>query len=172
MKRFLLVVIVLTALIAKAQNPSATELTVKSSPTEDVLVSLAKQGVNTQKVINSLLQQARFNLDQKNKPILEEMKKRSAKWQAKIDADTKDLKDQLDANQKEAAMKFQVEIGALQNQVVSLQTLKILEDIVRKEQGLPDNATFNPETQKWTVPTAKTETKPEEPAKTPETPKK
>jgi len=172
MQRALIVAIVLTAFIVKAQNPPVTEITVKRSPAEDALVSMAKQDADAQKVINDLLQQARYNLDQKNKPILEEIKKRSAKWQAKIDTEIKDLKAQLDANQKEAEAAFQKKVGVLQGQIALPQTLKMLEDIVKKEEGLPDNATFDRLTQKWTVPVAKQEIKPSESAKAPETPKK
>jgi hypothetical protein len=136
--------------------PSATkEITVKGSPTEDALVDIAKKNADTTKVVNDLLQQARTALDAKNKPIIDEIKEKSAKWQAKIDADTKDLQAQLKKNSDDATAAFQQKVGTLQGQVVPAQTLQTLEGIVKKEQGLPDNATFDEQKQVWTVPADK-----------------
>lgn len=152
-------------LIAAQQAPplvvhqATTDLTVKSSPSQDALVDVAKKNADTSKVLNDLLMQARTALDAKNKPIVDAITAKSAKWQAKIDADTKDLKAQIKANGDAATAEFQQKVGALQNQVAPVQTLQTLEGIVKKEQGLPDNATFDEQRQVWTVP-AKPEEKP------------
>ena len=141
------------------QYHATTEIAVKSSPTEDALVDVAKKNADTSKVINDLLQQARTALDAKNKPIVDEIKAKSAKWQAKIDEDTKDLQAQLKKNGDTATAEFQQKVGGLQGQVAPLQTLQTLEGIVKKEQGLPDDATFDDQRQVWTVP-AKPDDKP------------
>jgi hypothetical protein len=145
-------------LLAAQQAPplvvhqATTDLTVKSSPSQDALVDVAKKNADVSKVINDLLQQARTALDVKNKPVMDAITAKSAKWQVKIDADTKDLKAQLKVNGDAATVEFQQKVGALQNQVAPVQTLQTLENIVKKEQGLPDNATFDEQRQVWTVP--------------------
>lgn len=131
-------------------NPVATqEVTVKSSPAEDTLLALAKQAQETAKTYDVLLQQARSNLDAKNKPILEEIKAKAKKWQDKIDADTKDLKAQMDKNAADAQAKFQQETSGLSSKAVPAQTITALEQIIRKEQNLPDTAHFDLQQYKW-----------------------
>lgn len=125
------------------------DLVVKSSPAQDALVQMANQMDSTTKAYNDLLQQARTNLDTKNKPILDEMKAKSKKWQDKIDADTKDLKVQLDKNQADAQAQFQRETATLSAKAISPQTINALEEVVRKEQDLPATAHYDLQQKKW-----------------------
>lgn len=125
------------------------DIVVKSSPAEDALVQMANQMDATTKAYNDLLQQARTNLDTKNKPILDEMKAKSKKWQDKIDAETKDLKSKIDANQAEAQAQFQRETAALSAKAISPQTITALEEIIRKEQDLPATAHYDLQQKKW-----------------------
>lgn len=125
------------------------DLAVRSSPAEDSLVQLSEQMTTTNKALNDLLQQARANLDTKDKPIIDEIKARSKKWQDKIDADTKDLKAQLDKNEADAKAKFQQETAELNSKNVSPQTISALEGVVRQEQNLPATAHYDPQQHKW-----------------------
>lgn len=146
-------------LASHAQKPETTTIAVKSSPAEDSLVSMAKQNTDAQKAINDIFQQAKASLDAKNKPIQDEMKSRSAKYQAEIDklnakiADgNKDLQAQLNANAQAAQQDFQQKTAIFQKEAVSDQTLQVLEGIVRKEADLPASATFDAGTQQWSIP--------------------
>jgi hypothetical protein len=130
-------------------------ITVKSSPAEDALIAQAKQAESTASTINTLLQQARTELDAKNKPLIDEMKTRSKKWQDKIEAENKDLVSKINANNADAINKFQKETAALQSQAVSPQTLTTLENIVRTEQNLPADAIFDSAKRVWIVPEKK-----------------
>lgn len=131
------------------------DIVVKPSLAEDSLVEKANQMESITKAYNDLLQQARTNLDTKNKPIVDEMKARSKKWQDKIDADTKDLKAQLEKNQADAQAQFQRETAGLTAKAVSPQTMTALEEIVKKEQDLPATAHFDLQQKKWVDPAKK-----------------
>lgn len=135
-----------------ASPGAAHELVVKSTPAEDELIVKAKQQDEIAKAFNDYLQQARTGLDQKNKPIIEQMKARAAKWQAKIDSDNKDLQKQLDENRAAAEDGFSKETAVLRAKAVSPDTLKTLEELVKIEQGLPDTATFDMVRRVWTDP--------------------
>jgi hypothetical protein len=134
---------------AQSPAPPLQEITVKSSPAQDTLVNMAKQQEEVQKVYDNLFQQARSNLDAKNKPLLDEIKARSAKWQVKIDADTKDLRDKLNKNQADAQDAFNKEMAPLAAKGVSPQTITTLEDLVKQEQNLPSTAHFDLKQKKW-----------------------
>lgn len=132
-----------------AAASASDQITVESSYEEDRLVALAKQTTETQKIINDLFQQARTTLDEKNKPILEEIKQKSAKYQAKIDAETKDLKAKLDDNTRQAQADFQNRLATLQSQITPPQTIKELSDTVKHNQHLPDDAYFDQSRGVW-----------------------
>lgn len=152
MKRIIALIALFVGVSAFAQTPVGTEIPVKSSPAEDSLVQLARKNIDNSKIIQDLLQQARTALDKKNQPIRDEIKTRSAKLQAQIDAATKDLRVKIDANESAAQADFQKNVAGLQGEMAPPQTLKALEAVVKKEQGLPDNALFDPQKQIWVVP--------------------
>lgn len=127
------------------------DVVVKSSPAEDALIKSAQQMDEISKTYNTLLQQARTTLDAQNKPLLDEIKTRSKKWQDKIDADTKDLKTKIDANTVAAQTQFQKETAPLQAKAVSPDTIKALEGVVKEEQNLPAGAHFDLNQKKWVM---------------------
>lgn len=145
--RVLSLSLLLASSVAFAQQ---TEIPVKSTPAEETLIKLATQNANAQKAFNDLRQQAITNLDTLNKPILDDMKARSAKWQAKMDAENKDLKAKLDDNTKKANDQLQKETAGLQG--VAPGTFATLEEVVRQEQNLPPAAKFDQVKKVWTVP--------------------
>jgi hypothetical protein len=138
---------------AAAAAPSG-ELVVKPSPAENALVEVAKEMDATTKAYTDLLNQARANLDAKNKPLIDEAKAKAKKWQDKIDADTKDIKAQIDKNQADAQAQFQKETAGLSAKAVSPQTIAALESVVKEEQNLPPTAHYDLQQKKW-VDTAK-----------------
>lgn len=124
---------------------------VKSSPAEDALVKSVDQMESVKKTYDALLQQARTAVDAKNKPIIEEMKARSKKWQDKIDADTKDLREKINKNNADAEAEFQKQTADLSAKVVSPDTIKALEGVVKEEQNLPAGAHFDINQKKWVM---------------------
>jgi hypothetical protein len=119
-------------------TPKTTEITVQSSVSEDALLSIYKDLKAKKDSLNTVLQQARASLDEKNKPI-----------QAKIDP----LQKQIQANNDEASKNFQTAVQPFQVDAArdSAQIDSIIK-IVKQEQKLPDNATFDLNTGKWVVP--------------------
>jgi hypothetical protein len=166
MKRVIAIsVLMLGAVIVFAQ----TEVPVGKSTTQEALVRMAKESVEAQKAKDDLLAKARTALETKDKPLVDQIKVKAKPtqdkidayvkvWQAKIDADTKDLRAAVDKNNKEAEAEYQKQVAPFDAKILSPQTLKTLEDIVKKEQLLPDDATFDPVKQVWTIP-AKTASK-------------
>jgi hypothetical protein len=136
----LLAVLFAATLIAqtppKAPEPPKTkEIAVQSSVSEDALVTLYQDLSDNKKKANDTLQQARTALDAKNKPI-----------QAQIDP----LNKQIQANNDEAQKNFTTAVAPFNNNVGRDQAeIEGIEKIVKKEQSLPDDATFDLNTGKW-----------------------
>lgn len=151
MKRLMLISALTFFAVCSVHSQTKT-FSVKSTPAEQALESLAKQSAAAQTAVNAMLEQAKKDLAAKNQPLLDQIKAKAAKWQAKIDADTKDLRAQVDANNKAADAEFQKKVAGLQVQLVDPKTITTLEDVVKKEQGLPADATFDTQTQQWTEP--------------------
>src|ERR1035441_6015344 len=78
-----------TGIAAIAQAPKTAEVTVKSTPASDALVEFAKSQSADQKAYNAKLQQARFNLDNNNKTLNEQMQALQKDLQAKLQQDKK-----------------------------------------------------------------------------------
>jgi exonuclease VII large subunit len=135
--------------------PPTHEISVKSSPAEDMLMSMAEKAQSYSKTYNTMFQQARTNLDNQNKPLLDEFKKIQAKYQQKIEEETKDIRKKMDDNAAAAMDKFTKETAPLQEQAVSPQTITTLENLIRDEQKLPANAHFDVVIKKWVVPDEK-----------------
>lgn len=158
-----LALFILAASVAAAQKP--TDVTVKDTPASQTLVQIAKQKIDDQKVLDTKFQQARSNLDSSNKAIQDQLKAVSDDLQNKLKADKKykpmldqiaDLQKKLGENGSNAQQAFQRDIGPVQ-QKVQMETNQVdgLIPIVRKENGLPDTATFDGATGKWSVPEVK-----------------
>jgi hypothetical protein len=157
MKRSILV-LALFALPALGQ-------TVKTSPASDALNHAAQDLTVQQKQFDVALQQARSTADASNKALqakLQELNK-TLLDQLKSDKKYKDQLTAIDAVQKQMqglnqdqTQKFQQEVGPIQNSIGKDKALiEGLIPIVRKENDLPDTATFDQATQKWTTPAAK-----------------
>ena len=121
-----------------AEPSKTTEITVQTSVAENALLALYKDLSDKKASINTSLQQARFSLDAKNKPI-----------QEKIDP----LQKQIQANNNEAAQNFQTAVQPFQVDVArdSAQVDALIK-VIKDEQKLPDNATFDTDKGKWVVP--------------------
>ena len=145
-------------------GPPADPITVKDTPASQSLDKLAKEEADNQKTVNDLFQQARHNLDANQKALQDEIKKQTKDLNDKLAEDKKykpimdkikDLNKQLQDIQGKAQADFQKNAGVLQQKVQSaMYQVEALIPVVRKENGLPETAQYNPQTQKWTVPKA------------------
>jgi len=169
MKRIVALVVLMFGGYAFAQE--TTVINVKSSAAQDALVSMAKDSAEAQKAKDDLLAKARKALEDKNKPLIDQMKVKAKPsqdkidaytkiWQTKIETDTKDIRVVVEKNNKEAEENYKKQVAPLDPKILSPQTLKTLEDIVKKEQSLPADATFDSQKQVWVVP-SKAATSPE-----------
>ena len=145
-------------------GPPADTVTVKDTPAAQSLDKLAKDQASDQKAVNDLFQQARHSLDANQKALQDELQKQTKDLNDKLAEDKhykpmidkiKDLNKQLQDVQAKAQAEFQKNAGVLQQKVQSeLYQVQALIPVVRKENGLPDNAQYDAQTQKWSVPKA------------------
>lgn len=144
---------------------SMSAQTVKSSPASDALNHAAKDAVTEQQSFDVMLNQAKSSADASNKALqskLGELNK-ALLDQLKADKKYKSQLEEIDTVQKQlqtlnqtATQKFQQEAGPIQNAIGRDKALiEGLIPIVRKENDLPDTATYDQSTQKWTTPAAK-----------------
>lgn len=139
-----------------------SDLKPKSSPAADALVELAKSQTSDQGLLNVKMQQARSTIDQNNKQLIADIQSAQKDLQDKLEQDKKykplidhinDTQKKLNESGQKVAADYQRDNGVLaqriQNETVQVQGLI---PVVRKENGFPDNAAFDIETQKWTVP--------------------
>jgi seryl-tRNA synthetase len=128
-------------LVAQTPAPKPTptkEITVQSSTSQDALLVIYKTLDENRTKINTALQQARAELDKENKPI-----------QDKIDP----LQKQIEANNRTIGQKFQDTTAPFrQNYQTAAAQIEAVSKLVKAENKLPDNATFDTNTGKWTVP--------------------
>lgn len=135
------------------------QVTVKSSPAADALVSAAKDLSTEKKSLDVALQQARSTLDTSQKAIKDQLTALQKDLNDKLKADKKyapdldkmeKLQKQLQDSGNEATNKFNQVGGPISTKVAQDQALiDGLIPVVRKENGLPDTATFDVETQTW-----------------------
>ena len=164
MKRILIIGLgFLFGVILFAQSPVA----VKDSAASQVLNQTAKEHAADQAAFNTKLQQARYSLDQSNKDLQKQIQDLQKTLQDKLKADKhyKDLLDQIDALQKKfnensqrANEAFQRSLAGLPQKIQTENAqMQSLIDVVRKENNLPADATYNEEKQIWTITPAKNE---------------
>ena len=137
----LAILFVSTALYSQApapNQPKTKEIAVQSSVSEDALLAIYKDFSDNKDKANAVLQQARAALDAKNKPIVAQI----APLQKQIDANNAEA----NTNYGTAVQPFQVNLQRDQAQIEAIQK------VVKTEQKLPDNATFDLSSGKWTVP--------------------
>jgi DNA repair ATPase RecN len=146
-------------------SAQATDLTVKDTPASQALIQAAKEQAVDQAAFNTKLQQARYSLDTSNKAPSDQLTAAQKDLEAKVKSDKKykplfdkiaALQKQLTDNNSKAQSDFAKDTGPIQQRVQSeSRQIQALLPIVRKESGLPDNATYDPATNKWVVPAAK-----------------
>lgn len=156
--KFLLVLLFST--VAVAQTP----VTVKSSPASDVLVKTAQDLQTQQKSLDTILTNAKAGLETGQKALQAQINKANTDLLAELKADKKykdkfaaidAMQKQLQATTQQAEQKFQQDSGVIQNEVNKDKALiEGLTPIVRQENNLPDTATFDSTTQKWSTPKA------------------
>lgn len=158
--------VVVTVLAALSLPLAAQQITIKPSPANDSLVSAAKDSIENTKKLNDALQQAKSGLDMsqkslsdayaaKSKELTEELKN-DKKYAGKLkELDT--ISKQLSDSTSQAQEKFKAYAQPLQQKVaVDNALVDGLVPVVRKENNLPDSATFDPATQTWSEPKAST----------------
>ena len=129
-----------TAAPKPPDQPKTKEVQVASSVSEDALLAIYKDFADNKDKANTVLQQARAALDAKNKPILDKI----TPLQKQIDANNQEA----NTNYGTAVQPFQINLQRDQAQIEAIQK------VVKTEQKLPDNATFDLSSGKWTVPDA------------------
>lgn len=169
-KRILILTLLMLSAYAMTfgQTPS---LTPKDTPASQTLTQLAKDKSADQKAFDAKLQQARFSLDQAQKALNDQLQTEQKDINAKLQADKKykPLLDQIADTQKkigelgQTAQANFVKDNGVVKQKLDMETTQAqgLIPVVRKENGFPDNATFDLDTQKWSIPSS-------EPTKAPE----
>jgi hypothetical protein len=157
------------SVVAHGQAP----VTVKPSPASDALVTAAKEMTDSQNAFDTALQQARNGLEMTQKSLANQLqaaqkdlsdKLKSDKKYAPALANIETIQKQLNDLQNKTQQNFTQSSAPIQNKIAINKTLiDGLIPIVRKENNLPDTATFDASSQKWTTP--KTADKPAEPKK-------
>lgn len=154
MKFVLLALVSFFALPLSAQTPKPSDpITIKSSPTEDALIQAAKDYGIESKAYNDAYQQARSAADAGQKDLQKQFQDAQKSLMDKLKADKHyaPLLDNLNTIQKQiqeassvAGQEFQKKAGPIQNKMATDNALiQGLIPIVRKENGLPDTATFD-----------------------------
>lgn len=164
MKRIIAAAFLIIAIPAFSQSPevkqSSTDVPaasaptkVHSSPAEDQLLELSKDFAANKAALNAQFTVAKANLDAKNKPLLDAINAKAKPLLDKIKQMTADLQKQIDDNNKQAGADYQNKSGDLQGRVntVSVQ-IQILAPLVKKEQGLPEGSSFDPDKGAWIIP--------------------
>jgi small-conductance mechanosensitive channel len=154
-----------------------TEIGVKSTAAQDALVELAKSQAADEAALNVKVQQANSTLDQSKKALTDQLQAVSKDLNEKLQQDKKykpsldqitDLQKKLQDLQQTASANFQKDAGQLQQKLQTERAqVEGLIPVVKKEDDMPLEASFDYKTQKWFIPS-----KPAEPAKAPDAPKK
>lgn len=133
--RLAIILAAVTALAGAQQT--ATEITVPKSPAEVTLESTAKQLRDLRQAENDALQQARYELDKANKPLVAQIER---------------LQDRIKNNQTAIQGQYNARAGKIQKEaLVNQAQIPWLVEEVRKSAKLPDDAKFDVDTGKWIV---------------------
>ena len=161
---FLAILFLATTLGAGAQTPPtpAQDIAVKTTPASTNLAEISTAYQADQKSYNTQLQQARFALDQTQKDYQNQLAKANKELQDKLKADKHytailaqidDLTKKLQTSASTAQEKFNQSTSTIQTKLATENAqINVLVPVVRKENDLPDGATYDPSTQKWTAP--------------------
>lgn len=138
---------------------AAPALSVKSSPASDSLNQAARDYIAEKKTFDDSLSSARTGLEGSQKDLNKQIQDTQKQLNDEVTADKKykPLIEKIAALQKQVAdlataaqQQFQQKVGPVQSKMNSDYTLaQGLIPIVRKENGLPDTASFDLTTQTW-----------------------
>lgn len=152
-------------ILAASTLAGGQTITVKSSPAEDALVQAAKDLSAEQQTVNTARQQAINSLNASQKDLQQQLQATQKELTDKLKADKHyaPLMDKIDTLQKQlqeagaqAQQEFNQKAGPIRSKMNTDSALIIgLIPVVRKENGLPDTAIFDPVTQTWKNPAAK-----------------
>ena len=141
------------------------EVAIKDTPAAQSLSKLAAEQKADSANINTVFQQARAGLDQSAKSLNEEVQKAQKDLQDKLKEDKHykplldhiaDVQKQLQALNGKATTDYQKVVGPVQQKLnTELADIHALIPVVRKENNLPDDASFDMNTGKWTLPAKK-----------------
>lgn len=145
----------------RAQSP----VTVKSSPAADALIELSKSATADKLSFDQKVNQARGELDATQKTLSDDLQATSKTLTDQVKSDKRykplfeklaDLQKKLSDAQANANTILQKDIAPLQSKLQT-ETAQVdgLIKVVKKENGLPDDASYDVSTQKWTVPVKK-----------------
>jgi Skp family chaperone for outer membrane proteins len=147
---------------AKPAAPAAPDVAIKDTPASQSLVALQKKLAADQQAFTTAFQQARTTLDQNLKALNDELAKQQKVLHDQEASDKKyrplldkidDLQKQIATAQETAQKKFNAEISTVQQNIgIEQAQIQALVPVVRRENDLPDGATFSIDTGKWTLP--------------------
>jgi hypothetical protein len=130
------IVIIALCGLAAAQT-GGREVQVPNSPAQVALLATAKQLNEERKELENAFQQARWELDAKNKPLVEKIRKLSL---------------QMDENGRQVQLRMNEQSRSLnQKMMVTGSQIPILSAQVREYSKLPDGVEFDVESMKWVV---------------------
>lgn len=149
----------------KPVDQPKTDVVIKDTPASQALIQFSKDKTADQAVFDTKIKQAQFTLDQSNKDLQTQIDTANKDLLEKLKADKKykpllDNLDNLNAKKNDNGQRisgdFQKDTGALQKKLtIDADEVAALTPVVRQENDLPDTATFNESTGKWTVPEKK-----------------
>jgi hypothetical protein len=146
-------------------QPKTADVVIKDTPASQALIQFAKDKSADQAAFDTRIQQAQFSLNQSNKALQDQIAQANKDLLEKLKADKKykplidnldNLNAQLSSNGDKIRQDFQKDVGPIQ-QKLNFETdeVKTLIPVVRQENDLPDTATFDEKSGKWTVPEKK-----------------
>jgi septal ring factor EnvC (AmiA/AmiB activator) len=135
------------------------QVTIKPSPASDALNTAAKELTAGQKSLETITQQARAVLESQQKDIQKQLQDTSKALNEKLKEDKKykpdldkidTLTKQLQTLQSNAEKQYTAQAGPIQQKVATDNALvNGLTPVVKKENSLPDSATYDAATQTW-----------------------
>lgn len=146
-------------MVVAAQTPP--DVKIKDTPAAKNLVDLSQKWVKEKSTLDTALQQARTVLDQNITALKSEIVDEQKKLDDELAKDKKyrdqyqhivDLQKQLADASENAQKKLEATINPVieQSNFDAIQ-INVLITVVRQENGLPDTAAYDRQTQKWTI---------------------
>jgi len=146
-------------------QPKTAEVQIKDTPASQALIKFSNEQTADQAAFDTKVKQAEFTLDQSNKTLKDQITAANKDLLDKLKADKKykplldnidNLNTQLNTDGQKIRDDFSKDAGPLQQKLnFEADEVKALVPVVRQENGLPDTATFDSATGKWTVPPTK-----------------